>query len=70
MRQYCPLTRPRFFPLRDLKDIMDRKALIMTEFGTRFEDHDLVLDLMYYSELAYSRREERRKAMGKGNQYI
>lgn len=49
---------------------MDRKTLIMTEFGTRFEDEDPVIELMYFSELAHSRRKERREAAAKGNKYI
>ena len=49
---------------------MDRKALIMTEFGTRFEEEDPVLELMYFSELAHSRRKERRDAARNGNKYI
>ncbi len=49
---------------------MERKALIMTEFGTRYEDNDPVLELMYFSELAAARREERRKAYKNGNKYV
>ena len=59
--------RPPFFPLRDMKEVMNRKVLIMTEFGVRFEDEDPVSDLLYFSKIAATRREEKRKAAQKGH---
>lgn len=49
---------------------MDRKSLIMQEFGTRFEDSDPVYELMYFSELAFARRQEKKEAMKKGQQFL
>lgn len=49
---------------------MDRKSLIMSEFNTRFEDDDPVLELMYFSDKASTRRDERRKAYSNGNKYV
>lgn len=62
--------RPLFFPIRDLKSVMDRKSLIMQEFGTRFEDSDPVYELMYFSELAFARRQEKKEAMKKGQLFL
>lgn len=62
--------RIRFFPLRDLREVMNRKLLIMTEFGVRFEDEDPAAELMYFSDVAHQRRKERREAAKKGHVFI
>jgi len=51
-----------FFPLNDLNDVIERKALIMAEFHVYLPDEAPVYELMQLSEKAHKIREDRRKA--------
>jgi hypothetical protein len=59
-----------FFPLTQIQDILDRKALILAEYHVIVPDTMPVYEFMLLSDKAHAVREERRKAVSEGKVYI
>jgi len=53
-----------------MQEILDRKEVILSEYGVKYGDDDLVFEFMNMSERAFKRREDRRKAASEGKTYI
>lgn len=60
----------RFFPLTKFDDVLERTALVMSEFNVLLPQTTSVRDFYWHSDKAAWRREERRKAAEKGMIFI
>lgn len=61
------MTHLPFFPLNTLEQVMDRKALMLAEFKTYWPDSAPIYELLHLSEVAFTQREARRKAVKDGH---
>src|SRR5579872_6678653 len=59
-----------FFPLGEMRDVMDMHALIASEFGFYMPDRAPVYHIQHLAGVAEKRRNDRLKAAQEGKTYI